>query len=103
LVVSCTSRQPAQSFDDAVKKHQLPNVEFVLGRERRFGCRPKSLDLVLIANAYYEFTTAVNRSSKTDGRLVVVEYSEEHLFEPRDNTERITVDQIRAEIEPMGF
>jgi hypothetical protein len=47
--------------------------------------------------------TAVNRSLKQDGRLVVIEFAEGHPFGPKDKAERMTIEQIRAEIEPMGF
>jgi predicted methyltransferase len=45
---------------------------------------------------------AVRRSLQPDGRLVVIEYSE-HRFGPTDTKERLTVEQLRAEIEPVGF
>ena len=94
---------------ETVKKHQLANVEFVLGGERDPRLPSASLDLILIANAYHEFSepeamvTAVNRSLKPDGRLVVIEFAEGHPFGPKDTAERMTIEQIRAEIEPMGF
>jgi putative heme-binding domain-containing protein len=94
---------------ETVKKHRLTNVEFVLGGETDPRLPAAFLDLVLIANAYHEFSepeamvTAVNRSLKPDGRLVVVEFAEGHPFGPKDNAERMTIEQIRAEIEPMGF
>jgi putative heme-binding domain-containing protein len=94
---------------ETVKKHQLANVEFVLGGESDPRLPAASLDLVLIANSYHEFTepeamvTAVSRSLKPDGRLVVIEFAEGHSFGPKDKTERMTIEQIRAEIEPMGF
>jgi putative heme-binding domain-containing protein len=94
---------------ETVKKHELANVDFVLGGESDPRLPAASLDLVLIANAYHEFSepeammTAVNRSLKPDGRLVVIEFAEGHPFGPKDKAERMTIEQIRAEIEPMGF
>src|SRR5258708_2815290 len=94
---------------ETINKHQLANVEFVLGGESDPRLPAASLDLVLIANAYHEFSepesmvTAINRSLKPDGRLVVIEFAEGHPFGPQDKTERMTVVQICAEIEPMGF
>ena len=46
---------------------------------------------------------AVNQSLKQGGRLVVVEFAEGHPFGPQDKAERMTEEQIRAEIEPAGF
>jgi len=94
---------------ETIKKHKLSNVQLILGSENDPHLPPASLDLVLIANAYHEFSepeammTAVNRSLKPDGRLVVIEFAEGHPFGPKDKTERMTIEQIRAEIEPMGF
>jgi len=94
---------------EAVKKHGAANVEFVLGAENDPHLPAASLDLVLIANAYHEFAqpeaiiSAVNRALKPDGRLVIVEYSEAHPFGPQDKAERMTINQIRGEIEPLGF
>ena len=94
---------------ETVKKHELANVEFVLGGESDPRLPAASLDLILIANAYHEFSepeamvTAAKRSLKPDGRLVVIEFAEGHPFGPMDKAERMTIEQIRAEIEPMGF
>jgi putative heme-binding domain-containing protein len=94
---------------ETIKKHQLSNVELVLGGENNPHLPSTSLDLVLIANAYHEFSepeamlTAVGRSLKPDGRLVVIEFAEGHPFGPKDRAERMTIEQIRAEIEPIGF
>lgn len=94
---------------EAIKKRQLSNVELVLGAENDPHLAGASLDLVLIANAYHEFSepeamlTAVNRALKPDGRLVIIEFAEGHPFGPQDKAERMTTNQIRAEIEPIGF
>ncbi len=93
----------------AIQKHRLANVEFVLGGDNDPRLPAASLDLVLIANAYHEFSepeamvNAVNRALKPDGRLAVIEYAEGHPFGEMDRAERMTVEQIRAEIEPLGF
>jgi putative heme-binding domain-containing protein len=94
---------------EAIKKHQLSNVELVLGGENDPRLLAASLDLVLIANAYHEFSepeamlTAVNGALKPDGRLVIIEFADGHPFGPQDKAERMTMNQIRAEIEPIGF
>jgi putative heme-binding domain-containing protein len=94
---------------ETIHKHQLSNVELVLGGESDPGLAAASLDLVLIAYAYHEFAepeammNAVSRSLKPNGRLVVIEFAEGHPFGPQDQAERMTIAQIRAEIEPLGF
>ena len=93
----------------AVKKHQLSNVQLVLGGDHDPHLPAASLDLVFIANAYHEFAdpgaiiAAVNRALKADGRLVIIEFAEGRPFGPQDKAERMTINQIRAEIEPLGF
>jgi putative heme-binding domain-containing protein len=92
-----------------LKQRKLSNVQLVLGKETDPRLPPASLDLVLIANSYHEFSepeammAAVNRSLKPNGRLVVIEYSDDADFGSIDNTEKMTIEQIRTEIEPQGF
>jgi ubiquinone/menaquinone biosynthesis C-methylase UbiE len=92
-----------------LKKRQLSNVQLVLGKETDPRLPAASLDMVLIANSYHEFSqpeamiAAVNRSLKPNGRLVVIEYSDDADFGSIDDTEKMTIQQIRSEIEPMGF
>ncbi len=92
-----------------LKKHQLSNVQLLLGNETDPRLPPDSLDLVLMVNSYHEFSepeammAAVNRSLKPGGRLVVIEYSDDADFGSIDDTEKMTTQQIRSEIEPLGF
>jgi putative heme-binding domain-containing protein len=94
---------------ETIKRHQLSNVELVLGGESDPRLPASSLDLVLIAYAYHEFAepeammTAVNLALKPNGRLVIIEFAEDHPFGPQDKAQRMTVNQIRTEIEPIGF
>ncbi len=94
---------------ETVKKHQLSNVDLVLGADNDPHLPAASLDLVFMANAYHEFSnpeaivTAVKRALKPNGRLVIIEFAEGHPLGPQDKTERMTINQIRAEIEPLGF
>jgi putative heme-binding domain-containing protein len=92
-----------------LKQHGLSNFKLILGDEKDPHLPVSSLDLVLMAYAYHEFSepeammTAVRRALKPDGRLVIIEFAEGHPFDPQDKAERMTVNQIRAEIEPLGF
>lgn len=94
---------------EALKKHRISNAELILGGESDPHLPVASLDLVLIAYAYHEFSepetmmAAVYRALKPDGRLVIIEFAELHPFGPQDKAERMTLNQIRAEIEPNGF
>ena len=94
---------------ETIRKHQLSNVELVLGDEASPRLPGGALDLVFIAHAYHEFSSpeaiirAVNQSLKQGGRLVVVEFAEGHPFVPLNKAARMTEVQIRAEIEPARF
>ena len=46
---------------------------------------------------------AVRRSLKPDGRLVVVEYRKEDPAIPIHPLHKMTVGEVRSEIEPTGF
>ncbi len=46
-----------------VKKHQLSNVQLVLGADNDPHLPPASLDLVFIANAYHEFSEPGSHAS----------------------------------------
>lgn len=94
---------------DNLKQHAVSNVQLVLGQENDPRLPAASLDLVLIAYAYHEFAepeaimAAVKQALKPDGRLVIIEFAEGHPFDPKDKAERMTINQLRAEIEPIGF
>ena len=94
---------------DTVKQHGFRNVEYVLGTVHDPKLPPAALDLVFIAHAYHEFSEpekimeAVRRSLKPDGRLVIVEYAKENRLAPAASLHKMSFDEIRDEIEQMGF
>ena len=67
------------------------------------------MDLVLIANAYHEFSqpeammAAVRRCLEPNGRVVVIEYAEENTDDPVAGLYTMTFPEIRSEIEAAGF
>lgn len=92
-----------------VKQHDLHNVDLVLGGEHDPHLPENSLDLVLIAYAYHEFSqpeeimAAVRRSLKPGGRVVVLEYAVESAYTSVPGLHKMRLQDIRSEIEPMGF
>jgi len=92
-----------------VKQHDLHNVDLVLGGEHDPHLPEKSLDLVLIAYAYHEFSqpeeilAAVRRSLKPGGRVVLLEYALESAYTSVPGLHKMRLEDIRSEIEPMGF
>jgi ubiquinone/menaquinone biosynthesis C-methylase UbiE len=93
----------------AVRQHGLQNVDYVLATPRDAKLPAASLDMVFIAYSDHEFadpeTTmeAVRRSLKPGGRLVVVEYAKENTLAPASPLHKMSFDELRSEIEPMGF
>jgi tRNA A58 N-methylase Trm61 len=88
---------------------QLDNVEAVLGQ----GDDPKlprgALDLVLMVDVYHEFSEPqqmlrhIREALKPDGRMVLLEYRAEDPKVPIRAEHKMTVAQVKAEIEPEGF
>ena len=100
-------REMLDRIGEEVRKRNLTNVELVLGEEH--GPRLPDADLVLIANAYHEFSdpeammAAVRRCLKPNGRVVVIEYVKENPHVPVSEPHKMSFEEIRSEIEPMGF
>lgn len=93
----------------AVAAHPVNNVEYVLATAKNPGLPEKALDLVFIAYAYHEFAdpegvmAAVRRSLKPGGRVVVLEYAKESNIAPASPLHKMSFEELRREIEPMGF
>jgi SAM-dependent methyltransferase len=66
-------------------------------------------DAVLVANAYHEFAEPeemlrrIHRSLKPGGRLLVIEYAKEKFGIPVGETHKMSLRELRTEIEPAGF
>lgn len=94
---------------ETVKQHQLANVRLVRSTERDPKLPPQSVDVVFIAHSYHEFgdpetmMEGVRRSLKPGGRLVIVEYAKEKKLAPASTLHKMSFEEIRSEIEPMGF
>jgi ubiquinone/menaquinone biosynthesis C-methylase UbiE/mono/diheme cytochrome c family protein len=94
---------------ETVKQHGLVNVDYVLGKPSDPKLPHRSLDLVFIAYSYHEFTEpetileTIRRSLKPGGRLVIVEYAKESKLAPASTLHKMSFDEIRSEIEPIGF
>ena len=94
---------------ETVKQHGLVNVDYVLGKATDPKLTERSLDLVFIAYSYHEFSEpetimdAIRRSLKPGGRLVIVEYAKESKQAPASSLHKMSFDEIRSEIEPIGF
>jgi SAM-dependent methyltransferase len=99
-----------QSMLDRIATLGLPNVRLVLGGASDPKLPERAADLVLIANAYHEFSdpaammSGVRRCLKPNGRVVVIEYAEEKdEDDPVAGLYTMSLPQLRSEIEAMGF
>lgn len=94
---------------ETMKRHTMTNVEYMLSGDNDPRLAERSFDMIFIGHAYHEFTdpetimAAIKRSLKSDGRLVVVEYAKENPKAPASSLHKMAFDEMRGEIEPMGF
>jgi SAM-dependent methyltransferase len=92
-----------------IRKRQVSNVELIPGTDRDPRLPEGAVDLVLIANAYHEFTApeammaAVLRCLKPGGRVVVIEFAGENDDDPVAGLYTMRLEEIRSEIESEGF
>ncbi len=94
---------------ETLREHGVTNVKPVLGSEENPGLPVGTADLVLLVDVYHELQQPektmehVRRALKPDGRLVIIEYRKEDPNIPIHPLHKMTVDEVRAELEPMGF
>lgn len=88
---------------------QGANIDTVLGSERDPGLEPGSVDLILLVDAYHEFSypremgLAMARALRPDGRLVLIEYREEDPSVPIKPLHKMSVRQARKEMQALGL
>jgi ubiquinone/menaquinone biosynthesis C-methylase UbiE len=87
----------------------LHNVKPVLGKSDDPRLPSGSIDLLLLVDVYHEFSQPqkmlqrIRESLKPDGRLVLLEYRQEDPKVPIRPEHKMSVQQVRAEIEPEGY
>jgi ubiquinone/menaquinone biosynthesis C-methylase UbiE len=92
-----------------MQDRHLANVRPVLGAIDDPKLPPGALDLVLLVDVYHEFSEPekmldhIRESLKPNGRLVLLEYRAEDPNVPIRPEHKMTVQQVRAEVEPEGF
>ena len=90
-------------------KAKLENVVTVLGDAADPKLPASTMDLVLLVDVYHEFSQPqqmlrkIREALKPDGRLVLLEYRAEDPSVPILPEHKMTVAQVKAEIEPEGF
>jgi predicted methyltransferase len=92
-----------------VQAHHLKNVRAVLGTFDDPKLPANSLDLALLVDVYHEFSEPekmldhIRDALKPGGRLVLLEYRAEDPNVPIRPEHKMTVQQVRAEVEPEGY
>jgi ubiquinone/menaquinone biosynthesis C-methylase UbiE len=92
-----------------ITAHGLSNVKVSRGGEQDPKLPAAKLDLVLLAGAYHGFThpqdmvRKIRESLKPDGKLVVIEYRKEDDSIAVPGGQRMSIREIRGEIEPEGY
>ena len=92
-----------------MQQRKLENVEPVLGTIDDPKLPAATMDLVILVDVYHEFSEPqkmlrkIRESMKPDGRLVLLEYRAEDPKVPIRPEHKMTVAQVKAELEPEGF
>ncbi len=90
-------------------ERKLSNVEPVLGAVDDPKLPPGVIDLALMVDVYHEFSEpqkmlqGIKTGLKAGGRMVLIEYRGEDPQVPIRPEHKMTIAQVRAEIEPEGF
>jgi ubiquinone/menaquinone biosynthesis C-methylase UbiE len=90
-------------------KAGLANIETVQGEEADPKLPADRMDLVLLVDVYHEFSKPrqmidkIRESLKPDGRLVLLEYRKEDPNVPIREEHKMTVAEVKAELEPQGL
>jgi ubiquinone/menaquinone biosynthesis C-methylase UbiE len=92
-----------------VSREQLRNVEVVQGTEDDARLPAAAVDLAVLVDVYHELRQpqrmlqSIRRALKPEGRLVLIEYRKEDSHIPIAGTHRMSVAELRTEIEAEGF
>lgn len=90
-------------------KEGVNNVVTVLGMEADPKLPANTMDMVVLVDVYHEFSQPqemlqrIRQSLKPDGRLVLLEYRKEDPNVPIRPEHKMSVSEVKAEVEPEGF
>jgi predicted methyltransferase len=109
--VIATELQPEmlRILDHRVSKAGIKNVRLVRGTEHQAKLPERCCDVVLMVDVYHELSdpagvmAGVRRALRERGRLALVEYKAEDRSIPIKPEHKMTLAQIKKELEPLGF
>ena len=102
-------RQMLETLRKNMADRHITNVEPVLGAEDDPKLPPAQMDVVLLVDVYHEFSEPekmlrkIRESLKPEGRLVLLEYRKEDPDIPIRPEHKMSITEVRAEVEPEGF
>jgi predicted methyltransferase len=94
---------------ERLKEQKITNVETILGKETDPMLPPGKMDVVLLVDVYHEFSQPqkmlgkIREALKPNGRLVLVEYKKEDPYVPIRPEHKMSVAEVKAELEAEGF
>ena len=87
----------------------INNVETVLGTESTPNLPFGQLDLIILVDVYHELSRPqrmlqqLHAALKPNGQLVLLEYRKEDLSVPIRPEHKMSLEEVRAEVEPEGY
>jgi len=91
------------------RREKVGNIETILGTDRDPRLPGSTLDLILLVDVYHEFShpqemlDRMREALKPGGRLVLLEYRKEDPSVPIRPEHKMSVAEVKAELEPEGF
>ena len=101
--------QMLRFVEDKTRAAGLSNVEIVQGTETDTRLPENAIDLALLVDVYHEMwhpqemLRSIRRSLKPSGELVLIEYRKEDPTIPIADTHRMSVRDVRTEVQAEGF
>jgi SAM-dependent methyltransferase len=92
-----------------LEKQNIRNVETILSKETDPMLPSDAMDVILMVDVYHEFSqpqrmlAGIRKALKKDGRLVLLEYRKEDPYIPIRPEHKMSVAEVKAELEPEGF
>jgi len=92
-----------------IENQGVNNVQVVRGTPTNPNLPEGGVDLVLMVDVYHEFSdpasmmTNIRKALKPDGRVVLVEFRKEDPKVPIQPLHKMSIQDVRSEIEPLGF
>lgn len=96
-------------LDKRASEAGVTNIEKILGKPDDANLPANSVDLILMVDVYHEFSepqamlAGMRQALRADGRLVLLEYRKEDPSIPILEDHKMSVKQVKREIEPEGF